>query len=387
MEPADWELRKFVAPEFVFGSGARMLAEQYALNLGARKILVVSDPGVMAAGWTDDVLRLLAAGVLRFSLFTSLTSNPKAEEVHEGAAVFRNEGCDGIIAVGGGSPMDCAKGIGIVAATGRPIAEFEGVDKVNVAIPPLICIPTTAGSSADVSQFAVISDRKRLKKLAIVSKSIVPDVALIDPVTTTSMSTELTLNTGIDALSHAVESYVSTARSPLTDLHALEAISLVSSNLHAVLESPQNINCRSRMMLASLHAGLAFSNASLGMAHAMAHGLGGMFDSAHGESNALLLSYVVDFNFPEAHERYRQVAEALGLRVKGMSNEDLKTTLNVRLKDLCRAAGNIRTLAELGVTREDIPKLAERAMNDPCLFTNPRRPTSKDIETIYEKGL
>lgn len=388
MKSADMELRKFVAPEFVFGADARKLAGRYAMNVGARKVLVVSDPGVMAAGWTADVLRALEeVETLRFSLFTSVTSNPKAEEVQEGARLFRSEGCDGIVAVGGGSPMDCAKGIGIVTATGRDIKEFEGVDRVAMAIPPLICVPTTAGSSADVSQFAIITDREQRKKLAIVSKMIVPDAALIDPVTTTSMSSELTANTGIDALCHAVESFVSTAHSPITDLHALQAISLISSNLLTALDLPLNINCRSRMMLASLNAGLAFSNASLGLTHAMAHGLGGMFDSPHGESNALLLPFVIEFNFAAIPERYRQIGEAMGLKLNGMSDDDVKITLNSRLKNLCGAAGTTPTLTNLGISRADIPQLVERAIKDPCLFTNPRRPRKRDIEAIYEKAL
>ena len=387
MESGDLELRKFVAPEFVFGADARLLAGRYALNVGARKVLVVSDPGVVAAGWTDDVLRSLDKEILRYSLFTSLTSNPKTEEVEAGARQFRSEGCDSIIAVGGGSPIDCAKGIGIVTATGREIFEFEGVDQVEVPIPPLVCVPTTAGSSADVSQFAIITDTARQRKFAIVSKMIVPDAALIDPLTTTTLSPELTFSTGMDALCHAVEAFVSTARSPITDLHALEAISLISSNLPAVLDAPQNIACRSRMMLASLHAGLAFSNASLGLTHAMAHGLGGMFDSPHGESNALLLPFVIEFNFPAAHERYRQIGEAMGLRLQGLGIDDVKTTLSSRMKNLCTAAGVTYTLGDLGVSREDIQQLAERAMDDPCLYTNPRRPTEREIEDLYEKAL
>ena len=387
MKSADLELRKFVAPEFVFGADARKLAGRYAMNVGARKVLVVSDQGVMAAGWTDDVIHALEeVGMLRISLFTSVTSNPKSSEVQEGARLFRSEGCDSIVAVGGGSPMDCAKGIGIVTATGRDITEFEGVDKVDMVIPPLICVPTTAGSSADVSQFAIITDSERLKKIAIVSKMIVPDAALIDPVTTTTMSPELTLSTGIDALCHAIESFVSTAHSPITDLHALQAISLISTNLLAVLDLPHNFNFRSRIMLASLHAGLAFSNASLGLTHAMAHGLGGMFDSPHGESNALLLPFAIEFNFAAVPERYRQVGEAMGLRLHGMDDDDVKATLNSKLRNLCVAAGNIPSLTDQGISRSDIPQLVERAMTDPCLFTNPRRPRKRDIEALYEKA-
>ena len=237
-ENGEFELRKFVAPEFIFGINARNLAGRYAKNFGARKVLVVTDPGVLAAGWTDEVLATLRDEGLEYALFSSVTSNPKAEEVMQGARLYQSEGCNAIVTVGGGSPIDCGKGIGIVSANKRDILDFEGVDKVELSTPPLICVPTTAGSSADVSQFAIITDPQRQVKIAIISKMIVPDVSLIDPVPTTSMPPELTACTGLDALCHAIEAFVSTAHSPITDLFAMEAIGLVSSNLLPALDAP-----------------------------------------------------------------------------------------------------------------------------------------------------
>jgi alcohol dehydrogenase class IV len=335
----------------------------------------------------DDVLTYLTEAGVEHAVYSAVTSNPKATEVKAGAAIYRSEGCNAIVAVGGGSPIDCAKGIGIVSTNNRDIIEFEGVDKVELSIPPLICIPTTAGSSADVSQFAIITDDRRRVKLAIISKMIVPDVALIDPVTTLSMPAELTACTGIDALCHGVESFVSTAHSPITDLHAIQAISLISSNLLPTLDTPANINFRGRMMLASLDAGLAFSNTSLGMVHAMAHSLGGMLDSPHGECNALLLPHVIDFNYAAVPERYKQIGEAMGLTTKGMAPDEIQSALHSKIRLLREAAGITHTLSELGVTRGDIPELAQKAMNDPCIFTNPRQPKKRDIESIYEKTL
>ncbi|HBD08850.1 MAG TPA: alcohol dehydrogenase, partial [Syntrophobacteraceae bacterium] len=197
------ELRKFVAPEIVFGDGALGLIGQCAANLGARKVLLVTDPGVAAAGWVSPVQKSLREEGISCLLFERVTPNPKDHEVMDGAEVYREENCDVIVVVGGGSPMDCAKAIGVVATNDRHVLEFEGVDEVAVPGPPLICIPTTAGTSADVSQFAIITDTARQVKIAIISKALVPDVALIDPVTTTTMSAQLTAATGMDALVHA----------------------------------------------------------------------------------------------------------------------------------------------------------------------------------------
>lgn len=387
MDTNEFELRKFVAPEFIFGMDARALAGRYAKNLGASKVLLVTDPGVMAAGWTADVLASLREAEVESAVYAAVTSNPKASEVMSGADLYQREGCDAIVAVGGGSPIDCAKGIGIVSANRRDILEFEGVDRVELPIPPLICIPTTAGSAADVSQFAIITDTERRVKIAIISKMIVPDVALIDPLTTITMPADLTFCTAIDALCHAIESYVSTAHSPITDIFAREAISLISSNLLPTLSMPDNASFRGRMMLASLDAGLAFSNASLGMVHAMAHSLGGMLDSPHGECNALLLPHVIDFNFDAVPDRYRQIAEAMGVATTSMAAEEIRATLHYRLDYLREATGNTQTLSQLGVTRGDIPELAAKALADPTIFTNPRQPTLEDIEAIYERAL
>ena len=256
-------MRKFVAPEFVYGAGALQLAGQYATNLGAGKVLLVSDEGVAKAGWTDLVAESLEQAGLPLVLFTDVSPNPRTKEVMAGTELFKQTGCDAIVAVGGGSPMDLAKGVGIVAANGGHILDYEGADKVGAPIPPLICLPTTAGSSADVSQFCIIANPQKEVKIAIVSKAVVPDVALIDPLTTTTKDPYLTACTGLDALTHAVEAYVSTANSPITDLHALEAIRLVSKYLAQTVAKPKDKMLRAKMMLASLEAGLAFSNAIL----------------------------------------------------------------------------------------------------------------------------
>lgn len=372
-------IRKFVAPEIVFGSGALELVGQYARNLAGRKVLLVSDEGVKEAGWVAKVESSLRASGLEVVLFDRVAVNPRADGVMEGARLYLEEGCDLTVAVGGGSPMDCAKAIGIVAANRCHVSEFEGVDMVPVPGPPIICIPTTAGSSADVSQFAIITEERR--KFAIISKSLVPDLTLIDPRTTSTLTRELIASIGMDAFSHAFEAYVSNASSPLTDLHALEAVRLLSNDLPRFYEDRRDGEARDRVMLASLHAGLAFSNASLGLVHAMAHSMGGNYGVAHGECAALLLEAVVEFNFPAAPERYGR----LGATMTGREGTSLEDLLN-ELRDLRLRLGIDGGLQRLGLRREDIPHLSRNASRDPCLATNPRTTTTKDIERLYERA-
>ena len=381
------ELRKFVAPEFIFGTGARNLAGQYARNLGAQKALVVTDPGVITAGWTADVIASLEAEHISYTIFSQVSPNPRAEEVMAGVDIYQREECDVIVAVGGGSPMDCAKGIGVVATNKAHVLQFEGIDQVSSPMPPLICIPTTGGTAAEVSQFAIITNRQDRIKIAIISKAVVPDVALIDPITLTTMDPFLTACTGIDAMVHAIEAYVSNAQSSVTDLHALEAIRLVKGHLLDCIGAPDDIDARGKLMLASLEAGLAFSNASLGAVHAMAHSLGGLLDLPHGQCNAVLLQHVVAFNYSASPERFTQVGNALGLHLRGMTASQQKTAVITEINRLREEVGVYHTLRQMGVSPSDIPQLAKNALNDACMVTNPRRPNQRDIELVYEEAL
>lgn len=381
------QLRKFVSPEIIFGAGCRHNVGNYASTFGARKVLVVSDPGVVAAGWVADVEASLAAQGIDYRLFTQVSPNPRVEEVHQGADVYRAEGCNVIVAVGGGSPMDCAKGIGIVVAHGRSILEFEGVDTIRVPSPPLILIPTTAGTSADVSQFVIISNQTERMKFSIVSKAVVPDVSLIDPETTLSMDPFLSACTGIDALVHAIEAFVSTGSGPLTDPHALEAMRLISGNLVEMIANPGDIGRREKIMLGSMQAGLAFSNAILGAVHAMSHSLGGFLDLPHGMCNAALVEHVVAFNYNAAPERFRVVAETLGLDVRGLNQMQTRQRLVEHLVAFKRSVGFADTLSLHGVSVSDIPFLSRHAMEDPCILTNPRESSQRDVEVVYAEAL
>lgn len=380
-------LRKFVSPEIIFGAGARKSVANYARTFGARKILLVSDPGVVEAGWLDDVANSLTSEELEFVTFTRVSPNPRAEEVMQGAQLYQESNCNVIVAIGGGSPMDCAKGIGIVAANGRHILDYEGIDTIHVPIPPLIFIPTTAGTSADVSQFAIISDPVERVKISIVSKAVVPDVALIDPETTLTMDPFLSACTGIDALVHAIEAFVSTGAGPLTDMHALDAMRLINENIAPLVKDPSDLQLREQVMLGSMKAGLAFSNAILGAVHAMSHSLGGYLDLPHGLCNAMLLEHVIDFNFPEAEERFKVVATTMGIDTRGLNTRQIQQQLMQRVISLKAEVGLTQKLAESGVNITDIPVLTDHALLDPCILTNPRKSSKRDVETVYEEAL
>lgn len=381
------DLRKFVAPEYIFGVGAIELAGRYARNLGARKVLLVSDEGVINAGWASKVIKSLRAESLGYFVFSDIHPNPRDFEVMNGAEAYLDEKCDVIVAVGGGSVMDCTKAIGVVASNGIDVKEFEGVDMVEVPGPPLICIPTTAGSSADVSQFAIINNTDKRTKFAIISSAMVPDIALIDPQTCTTMNAYLTACTGMDALVHAIEAYVSNACSPITDIHAREAVRLIGENLPLVMKSSHDLELRKNLMLGSLQAGLAFSNASLGAVHAMAHSLGGYFDLPHGECNAILLPHVIAYNYHENQERYNQIAVLLGADLSGKSTTECKEVLVKQIEELKFKTGITKNLGDIGLHSQHIPILAQNAINDPCLITNPRSAEKRDLENIYEEAL
>ncbi len=379
------ELRKFLAPEIVYGAGALSFAGRYASNFGATKALIVTDPGVQEAGWVKEVEKNLVASDISFVIFNDVTPNPKDYEVMAGAKLYLQEGCELIIAVGGGSPMDCAKCIGVAASNSRHINQFEGVDEVAYPGPPFIFIPTTAGTGADVSQFAIITDTSRKVKIAIISKMVIPDIALVDPQTTVTMSPDLTAASGMDTLCHGFEAYVSNAASPLTDMAALRSIELVRDNLIGAYHHPEDITYRDNMMMASLMAGLAFSNASLGLVHAMAHSLGGAKGLAHGDCNAILLEHVVRFNYAAASEKYDRLARLMDLDIDNRHIAEKAEMLSGWIASLRRRLSISWRLSETAVTMSDLSKLADFAGKGPCIATNPRPATLSDITGILKK--
>jgi len=381
------DLRKFVSPEYVFGLDARFLAGNFCRQLGGRKVLLVTDEGIAQTQWLAEIQNSVNDSGIEYVVYSSISPNPRDFEVMQGVEVYRNHKCNCILALGGGSVMDCAKGIGIVSTNNQHISDFEGVDRINRPMPPLVCIPTTAGTAADVSQFAIINNISERYKMAIISKAVVPDVALIDPMVLTTMDSYLTACTGMDALSHAFEAYVSNAASPFTNLYSLEAIRLIQANLLYTVDHPEDIQSRGKVMLASLYAGLAFSNASLGCVHAMAHSLGGYLDLAHGECNAILLPHVVDFNYNSAMPEYKRIAETLQLTLTGRSDTEIRKMLIEYLISFRNSLGIYSTLTDKSVKSDDLVLLSGKAIKDPCNATNPKPPVQKDLEVIYSEAM
>lgn len=378
------ELRKYVAPEIIEGLNARLLIGRYMEHYGANKPMIVTDKTVRKQKWFEEILECILSCTKDLVIFDEVTPNPKDFEAMKGAELFLSQDCDILIVVGGGSPMDCAKCISIVSTNGGHILDYEGVDEIILPGPPLICIPTTSGTSADVSQFAIILDTEISLKKAIISKKVVPDLALIDPVPLMDMDLYLTACTGMDALTHAVEAYVSNAQSALTDVHALEAIKLITENIEKAVSPDRTVEIMFQMMLGSLQAGLAFSNASLGAVHAMAHSLGGLFDLPHGECNSVLLEHVVSLNFDTVPQRFRRIATKMGIEVELLTNTRVKDKLLDKLRNLRNNIG-IQPYIYVDCFDEQLDMLVENALKDPCMVTNPKPVTAEEVRDIYER--
>jgi len=388
MEPYNpFELRKFTSPEFHFGSGAIEIIDQIIKNLGSKKIMIVTDPGVAKAGWAEIATRLIRGTGIPYVQFSNVSSNPKDREVREAAGIFKKENCDTLVAVGGGSPIDCAKGISIMNSSGKDILEFDNSASAAPARTPLICIPTTAGASSDMSQFAMINNSAQKKKNTIISSNIIPDITLIDPITTTTMKPDLTAETGMAALVNAFEAYVSAKSSPVTDVYAIKAVNLISHNLIPAMEHHRDLRYRDKMMFGSLLAGLAFSNAYPGIIHSMAHALGGYLNMKHGVCSAILLENAVKFNFYSSPERYTDLARAMGVDTEGMGHHRIKDAILNEISSIRNKAGLGYPLGTLGVTADVIPYLAQNAAEDLFSATNPRSVVITDFEEIFNSSL
>lgn len=379
------ELRKFVAPEIITGIDARLMIGRYIIHFGSKKPLIVTDENLVSLPWFLDIMNDIKKCVSEYAIFDHVTSNPRDYEVMLGAEKFLAHKCDLIIAIGGGSPIDCAKGISIVSTNGGNILDYEGVDEINLPGPPLICIPTTAGASADVSQFAIICDTNNKVKKAIISKKVVPDLALIDVIPLMTMDAYLTACTGMDALTHAIEAYVSNAHSHLANVHALEAITMISECIEEAIKPDRSLYTMHKMMLGSVQSGLAFSNSSLGLVHAMAHSMGGLLDLPHGECNSMLLEKVIALNYDAVPDRYQDIAEKMHINTNAMKSSHVKEALLNQIRQL-RENLKINDFVEVAELNDVIlDKLAEEAMGDPCIVTNPRTVDKKEVRSIFEQ--
>ncbi|CAG0952658.1 iron-containing alcohol dehydrogenase [Geobacter sp.] len=375
---------KFEVPEIIFGRGLLTQIGPCARRLGGHKVFLVSDQGLFASGWVDRALKSIMDAGLEVIYYDNITPNPKDVEVEEGAREYIRHGCDIIVGLGGGSSMDAAKGVAILVSNGGRIRDFEGPDKIFRPLPPLVLCPTTCGTGSDVSQFAIINDTERRCKITIMSRCVAPDISLTDPDTLETLPDEYVCTTATDALSHAMEAFFSVASTTLTDVHAIKALRLVSTSLVSAVRE-RKPNDLENLARASLHAGMAFSNSLLGIVHALAHPIGGLYDANHGSINAVLLPEVVKYDIPVVTEKLPELAWGFGHQTDGNTNT-ASEVVQEALDNMLDAAGAPRSLRSLGVNRKDLPELARRALNDVCIVTSPREADEKDLLSILEKA-
>jgi alcohol dehydrogenase len=378
----------FIPTVTLMGVGAHKQLGAQIKTLGGTKPYIVTDKGITGAGITQQIVELIKAEAgVDAVVFDDTIPNPTDNNVAAALEIYNSNGCDMIISLGGGSSHDCGKGVGIVATNGGTIHDYEGVDKSGKAMPPFIAINTTAGTGSEMTRFCIITDTSRKVKMAIVDWRTTPNVAINDPLLMMGMPPALTAATGMDALTHAVEAYVSTIATPVTDACALKAIELIANNLRAAVANGQDMEARDAMAYAEYLAGMAFNNASLGHVHAMAHQLGGFYDLPHGVCNAILLPVVEKFNMIAKMDRFVDIAVAMGEKVEGMSTRAAAEKALEAIRTLSADVGIPTGLTELGVKEQDLKTMAENAQKDACGLTNPRCPTLDDVVDIYKAAL
>jgi len=373
---------KFLIPEVIFGIGTLGEVGGAVRRVGGRRPMLVSDPGVLAAGWVERAMPHLADVSVSYRLWHDLTPNPKDFEVQAAFESYLESGCDALLAIGGGSCIDVAKAVAILSGNGGHILDYEGIDRATAPIPPTVMVPTTGGSGSDVSQFCVVTDTARRIKATIGGRALVPEISITDPEVLTTMPSELTAHTGLDALSHAIESCVSEACDFLSKGHAVAAIEGIAEHLPVAVQDPHDLVAREGMARASLQAGLAFTNALLGATHAIAHQIGGALDLPHGLLNAILLPHVMRFNAETHAERYVDVARALGVTTDRLDPGIAAERAVERVEELSRSLEIPGGLHQLGVDPGEFDQFALGALRDAYIATNPRPVSEDDVRRI-----
>lgn len=353
---------------------------------GFRKALIVTDTGLAKAGVAGMIAGRLAQLDIESVIFDGAKPNPSIANVELGLGLLKESRCDFVVSLGGGSPHDCAKGIALCATNGGQIRDYEGVDQSSQPQLPLIAINTTAGTASEMTRFCIITDESRHVKMAIVDRNVTPLLSVNDPALMVAMPKSLTAATGMDALTHAIEAYVSTDANPITDACALKAVTLISNNLRLAVRDGSDLAARENMAYAQFLAGMAFNNASLGFVHAMAHQLGGFYDLPHGVCNAVLLPHVQSFNALVCADRLTDVAHAMGADIRGFSPEEGAQAAIAAIRTLARDVEIPAGLRDLGAKLSDIPILATNALRDACGLTNPRPADQRQIEEIFRSA-
>ncbi len=378
------DIFKFAIPEIIFGRGSLKYASICAKRLGASKIFVVSDPGVEAVGWVDKLFDILRQENLDFVYYNDVSANPRDFQVRNGAELYQREGADVVLALGGGSPMDTAKGIALIVSNGGSIRDYEGANQVKHPLPPMVFIPTTMGSESNISQFTVITDVERRMKMTLISRTLVPNISITDPLLLETLTRDLIIPPLFDSLAHAVESYVSPIANPFTEAWSLKGLDLLIRYIRPAIEHLR-LDDLEQLAIAGTSSGMAFTNASVGLGHALAHALGGMHDVVHGTAHSLLLPNVMRYNLPECEAKMAKIGSIItGKRLK--SDEATAMAGIEALEKLREEIGIPCRLRDILPDKTMLPQASHNAINDICLLTNPRPVTGKDILNLYYKA-
>lgn len=372
-----------------FGPGARKELPGVVRRFGYKKALVVTDKSLMKFGVAKMVIDELDAAGIVYDIFDDVKPNPTVTNVKDGIAACKAAGADFIVAIGGGSAMDTAKGIGIVCNNPEfsDIVSLEGVADTKKKSLPIIALPTTAGTAAETTINYVIVDEENQKKMVCVDPNDIPAVAIVDAELMYSLPKGLTASTGLDAMTHAIEGYITKAAWEMSDMFEIKAIEMIHKYLPIAVNEPENPEGRNGMAVAQYIAGMAFSNVGLGVDHGMAHPMSALHDVPHGVACAILLPTVMRFNAPAAKDKYAEIAKACGVYRDGMTLDEAVEAACNEIANLSRIVGIPEHLSELGIHEEDIPALAEQAINDVCTPGNPREVTKEDIIAIYKSIL
>lgn len=387
MALADQTYGFYIPTVSLMGVGSSKETGEQVKALGGTKALLVTDKGIVAMGLADQIKVQVEAAGISVVIFDGSEPNPTDKNVHAGLKVYQDEKCDTIISLGGGSSHDCAKGIGMVATNGGHIRDCEGVNKTTKAMPPFVAINTTAGTASEMTRFCIITNTDTKVKMAIVDWRCTPNIAINDPVLMVGKPSALTAATGMDALTHAIEAYVSTIATPITDACAIKAIELVAEYLRPVVANGDNLEARDKMAYAEYLAGMAFNNASLGYVHAMAHQLGGFYNLPHGVCNAILLPSVCEFNVISNPQRFADIAVAMGEDIGDLNVVDAAAKGIAAIRKLSADIGIPTGLTALDVKEVDLRVMSENAQNDACMLTNPRKANLDDVIGIYQAAM
>lgn len=383
-------INRFVLNEVsYFGPGAREVLPQEINRLGLHKAFVATDKDLIKFGVADKVLKVLEKANIPYTIFSEIKPNPTVSNVKAGVKAFAESGADFILAIGGGSSIDTSKAIGII--TNNPefsdVVSLEGVAPTKKKSVPIIALPTTAGTAAEVTINYVITDEVNEKKMVCVDPNDIPAIAIVDAELMYTLPKSLTASTGLDALTHAIEGLITKGAWEMSDMFEIKAIEMIARYLETAVFEPTNAEARNGMAVAQYIAGMAFSNVGLGVVHGMAHPLGAIFDIPHGVANALLLPIIMEFNAPAALNKYVDIAKAMNVYQTGMTKEEAAKAAVDAVKALSIKVGIPQHLMELGIKESDLEKLANSAIADVCTPGNPREVTKEIILYLYKKAL